>query len=181
MTGAIPVHSIRSRGPAHTPTGIAADRVIEPRIGSYPSTTSSRAAASVLIAVATRVVRCMEINPIFSCSLSVRKLRGLGLANKDHAAIEQTLYGRRGLVLGRVEVVKRAVAAASVKPLNVVDILDTQTQASQRLRRAGSEVEARRDRDTLGGGSVCVRVELRVAAVPIGNDAIDEGLLLVFV
>lgn len=181
MTGTIPVHSVRSRGAAHTPTGIAADRMIEPRIGSHPSTTSSRAAASVLIAVATRVVRCMEVDPIFCCSLTVRELRGLGLANEDHPAIEETLHGRRGLVLDRVEAVERAVTAASMKPLNVVDVLNTQAQASQRLGRTGSEVEARRDRDTLGGSTVCVRVELRIAAVPIGNDAIDKGLLLVFV
>lgn len=121
----------------------------------------------------------MQIDPILSSLFTIGELRCLRLANEDHPAVEQTLDCWGSSVLGREEIVEGTVAASGVQAFNVVDVLDSQTQPGERFLCSWGKVESRWNCDALGGGPVTVCVELLETTFVVGDDTVDEGLLLV--
>ena len=82
----------------------------------------------------------MVVDPIISGSLTISELRRERLANDDGTSVNQTLDGRGSFVLGRVQIVERAVTAGGFRAGNVEDVFDGDTLSGQGLLRRGSEV-----------------------------------------
>ena len=181
VRGAVAEHAVDSSRPAHGPAGVAPDSEVEPRVRGDGGTRPGRRTAPVLVPVPARVVRRVEVDPVVRRGLPVRKLRRLRLSDEHHPAIEEALNGGRGTVLLRVELEERAVAAAGAEPLDVVDVLHREAHASERLLRRRREVEAGWHANRLRRATGDARGKDLVAAIAIGNRAVEEGLVLVVV
>ena len=82
----------------------------------------------------------MVVDPVISRSLTIGELRRECLADDDGTSVNQTLNRRSSLVLGRVQIVERAVTTGGLRAGDVEDVFDGDTLSGQGLLRRRSKV-----------------------------------------
>ena len=80
-----------------------------------------------MVPVTAGVEGGVVINPIISGGLTVGKLTGLHLSDNDGTRINEGLDCRSSGVSNRVRFIVSAVATASFDTLDIIDILNTET------------------------------------------------------
>ena len=173
--------SARAGRTAHGATCIAAHSIVKPGVRRKRSAGARRARASVLVAIPTRVIRRMIVDPIIRRGLAIRELRRLDFANDDRPAVYETLDSGCGLRLGREELVECTITSAGAETLDIEEVFDRPTRSSQRLLRRLGEAQPGRDRYGHRRCAVDMGRQLLETTIIAGHGSVQERLFFVVI
>lgn len=181
MRRSVAVKAINTGRVTNRASSVGSDAVVKPTVSSHCGGGSGGRRRTVLVAVTTRVVGSVQVNPVTGSGLTVGVLRRLPPANNHATAVNEELNGRSGQVSGRVEVEMSAVTAASFDALDIVEILHDDTFTGERLLGGRGEVKAGGNSDGDGGKTFKFGRQVFEATIAVRNEPVIEGLLRVAV
>ena len=131
MGGAVAEEALDLGWTADAAACVGAEGEVEPWVGAFAGARARRGGGRVLIAVAAGVEGGVVIYPIRGGGFSVGKLTGFHFADDDGTGVDETLdwYGVfRGR---RIEAIPGSVTVAGLDASNVIDIFDSESDASE--------------------------------------------------